>query len=437
MDKLILKNVRCFASPDPVPIAPLTLLVGENSSGKSTFLAAVRLASQLVSNDFGAIDFNEEPFLWGTFDQIATNRGQGAQRPSEFVVGFEVGLHNQGSDAASLVPTRVQARFVNQKSEPFLRQLTVHASEHDLIVDRRSSPQSLRATLSGSHGSDPVLRRDGEEADLGEIIIALRYFHLVRRPGEKRPARSNSASTLQDTLVMARLLSSLRKEMGQIPYAFGPVRSRPKPSYDPTKDSPRPSGGHIPMVLAKIYGGEGWKAISNSLELFGRVSGLFDGVIVKNSGGLEEGNPFQILIKTGSSTVNLAHVGYGVSQILPVVVELIRGKKGQTFLIQQPEVHLHPQAQAELGTLFGLLVKSQKKRFFVETHSDYLVDRVRMDIRDKKHLRPEDVQILYFERTPKGVQIHPIQIDAMGNLLNVPHGYRAFFLKETNRFLGV
>lgn len=106
------------------------------------------------------------------------------------------------------------------------------------------------------------------------------------------------------------------------------------------------------------------------------------------------------------------------------------------FLLQQPEVHLHPRAQAELATLIGHLVKVDQKRFIVETHSDYLIDRVRMDVRDKKALNPEDVSILYFERGKSGVEIHSMGIDKGGNLQNVPPGYRKFFLDEERRFLG-
>jgi predicted ATPase len=134
---------------------------------------------------------------------------------------------------------------------------------------------------------------------------------------------------------------------------------------------------------------------------------------------------------------NIVDVGYGVSQILPLVVELVRGARDRLYMLQQPEVHLHPRAQAELGSLFGALVKAQSKRFLVETHSDYIIDRVRMDVRDKKSIRPEDVMILFFEMHKEGARIHPIEVDAEGNLVNAPPTYRRFFLEEERRFLGV
>ncbi len=107
------------------------------------------------------------------------------------------------------------------------------------------------------------------------------------------------------------------------------------------------------------------------------------------------------------------------------------------LLVQQPEVHLHPRAQAELGSFFGYLVRKHGKQFIVETHSDYLVDRIRMDVRDGQHgLRPEDVRILYFEQKVPGVSVHAMQIDECGNLLNAPPGYRQFFLDEEIKFIG-
>ncbi len=106
-------------------------------------------------------------------------------------------------------------------------------------------------------------------------------------------------------------------------------------------------------------------------------------------------------------------------------------------MFQQPEIHLHPRAQAELATLFGSLVKTQKKQFLIETHSDNLIDRVRMDVRDKKNISPDDVVILYFEKQKNGVKIYPIHLDEMGHLIDAPTTYRSFFLAEERRYWGV
>ncbi len=133
---------------------------------------------------------------------------------------------------------------------------------------------------------------------------------------------------------------------------------------------------------------------------------------------------------------NLMDVGYGVSQILPVVTELVRSQGAGIHLLQQPEAHLHPSAQAALGC-FLCRIASSTHQVIVETHSDYLLDRVRMDVRDGEDgaLRPEDVAILFFERRNLAVRIHSIGIDAEGNIVGAPDGYRQFFMEEVSRSL--
>jgi predicted ATPase len=131
---------------------------------------------------------------------------------------------------------------------------------------------------------------------------------------------------------------------------------------------------------------------------------------------------------------NLADVGYGVSQALPVVVQSVIGPSNGILLLQQPEVHLHPKAQAALGTFFAQLVASQQKQFIIETHSDYLVDRVRQEVAQGT-LDPSDVALLFFERGERGSKVVRIEIDRMGNLATAPKKYREFFLKEQMRLL--
>ena len=105
------------------------------------------------------------------------------------------------------------------------------------------------------------------------------------------------------------------------------------------------------------------------------------------------------------------------------------------FLLQQPEVHLHPSAQAALGSFF-CQVANPDRQLVIETHSDHLLDRVRMDVRDgTTDLKPDDVSILFFERKDLDVRIHSLRIDEEGNIEGAPDGYRNFFLEETARSL--
>ena len=97
MYNILMKNIRCFSDEQIVPVKPLTILVGENSSGKSTFLASTRLAWDLVKGS-RQIDFNEDLFILGSFDQIATYRGGKSGRAKEFTIGVQIEVKKKGAD---------------------------------------------------------------------------------------------------------------------------------------------------------------------------------------------------------------------------------------------------------------------------------------------------------------------------------------------------
>jgi predicted ATPase len=123
-------------------------------------------------------------------------------------------------------------------------------------------------------------------------------------------------------------------------------------------------------------------------------------------------------------------VGYGVSQALPVVAETLQARRGSLFLLQQPEVHLHPRAQAALGTYLGNIARQRRLTIVIETHSDYLIDRVRMDVRDRAGLDPKDVCILFFERNGLDVSVSQLLIDNKGNILGAPSDTGPSFFKN-------
>ena len=93
---------------------------------------------------------------------------------------------------------------------------------------------------------------------------------------------------------------------------------------------------------------------------------------------------------------------------------------------------------SEMGTFYFNEIKPNK-RILIETHSDHLIDRVRMEARDAEGEYRENhkhVLILYFERVHGATKIHPIRISETGDLIDVPDGYRDFFMTEQIRFLG-
>ena len=184
------------------------------------------------------------------------------------------------------------------------------------------------------------------------------------------------------------------------PFASAPVRSKPRRTYDPARPARDPEGDYVPMYLADVYlqNKRAWSRLKGRLEDFGQSAGLFDEISIKPLGS-RQSEPFHVQVRKFAPGGrlkgphrNLIDVGYGVSQVLPVITELLRADAPSTFLLQQPEVHLHPSAQAALGSLFCEVAGAKERLLVVETHSDHLLNRIRMDVRDGVGpLQPEDV----------------------------------------------
>jgi len=140
-------------------------------------------------------------------------------------------------------------------------------------------------------------------------------------------------------------------------------------------------------------------------------------------------------IMANDNSFKIPNVGYGVSQVLPIIVEIFASVNEQfenIFAIQQPEVHLHPRAQAALGEFIYLNQIERKNKFLIETHSEYLIDRFRLKIHENKEKdKKVDSQILFFERIDKGNKIHIIEIEDNGKYSeNQPASFLDFFIKE-------
>jgi predicted ATPase len=191
------------------------------------------------------------------------------------------------------------------------------------------------------------------------------------------------------------------------------------------------------MLLARLSATEKqqWGDIKAALANYGKEAGLFEDINIKRLGE-KEASPFQVTIRLPGQRfdANLVDVGYGVSQVLPILVDCLTETKPAFFLMQQPEVHLHPRAQAELGNFVVRLWKSRGHRFVIETHSDYLVDRVRMEVRNGT-VPPQEVSLLFLERFGASGTIHAVGLTTDGRPVDQPDSYRAFFLEEELRLL--
>lgn len=426
---LYVDNFRGFAD-SYVPLDDINFLVGENSTGKTSLLTLLKLMSAerlLMDNQFttGDVDL-------GTFQDIVSAH---TQSPSYFRIGMI-------------------RREASRKGSPPLGMLVTYEKHEGL-------PRDIRFTCT--YGSKEIdVMRDGNEfifrVTEGAIDPATDMKRLFSRWIEEheRPASSFKFKKLdfpfeadEHSLLFPLSLVAVHGGMARkggtlqllTPTVFppmvwvAPIRTKPRRTYDELRRGFSSEGTHTPYLIRKILDSDAEaKRFLKTINRIGKESGLFQSVDIRPFGD-DVTAPFEVRIILDENSFNLTNVGYGVSQSLPVLVEILWRPPGSWFAIQQPEVHLHPRAQAALGDLIHVMGRSEKKKFLIETHSDFLIDRFRSSLRKAGRALPSS-QILFFERRNHRNAVTALKINERGEIpANQPRAYRDFFLKETMRVL--
>ena len=438
-----MENFRCFRERQDVRLAPLTLLVGENSTGKTSFLALIRALADAGYGRF-VPDFNQRPYDLGSYDDIAFNTSGNATVASEFRSGFNVSAPDQGWVAFEFTfrkrgPAAFPARRMYWNEYAAIEQIAGDGRDYEVVVSTQRGkwnlrlPEEFRNDLVAAQASLWIIQSSlYGNADGANGIPYVNFIPQLGTPHMGND-EARAVGSLLDALVLPQ-----RSQ----PFAGAPIRSKPRRTYEHASVTHDPEGALVPAYLADSFAHpEVWANLQRDLEKFGSRSGLFDEIQIRPFGG--ESDPFQVQVRKNGVLGrghwrNLIDVGFGVSQALPVIAELVRPLAFEMFLLQQPEVHLHPAAQAALGSFFCDIAGSTgpQRRLIVETHSDHLINRVRMDVRDgTTGLRPEDVVVLYFERNDLEVTIHEVAFDELGNVVGAPPSYGRFFMEEIHRSL--
>ncbi len=435
LDAFRLEDVRCFAGPQTVRIRPLTFLVGENSTGKSTVLGCMQAVADYVAGLGLEMDFNRHPYEMGSFREIV-------RRSRPLIRSFKLGMvwcRNDGRETASYT---LELHVRKGGARAAVKQAVWRLPDVELCLRSGRNTEHSPITATIGRGGSPVV-----------LDVSQPWFYRLHADPRMwlRLMDSRRGDAGRDVKVVRAVVAKYAAHFPKLGFALSParsiapVRSKPQRTYSPFVDAPDPEGSGVPAELAALArrGGAQWERLKARLEGFGRESGLFSQLAVRKL-GKSGSDPFQLQVKARGPKANIKDVGYGVSQILPILVRLVHPtERTATFLVQQPEVHLHPRGQAALSSIvIGLLGSSGKRRrrspscFVIETHSDYMIDRARIAIR-RKEISPDDVSLVYLESKSRGgVAVHNICFDEMGNMTGAPPGYRDFFLKESDALLG-
>jgi hypothetical protein len=333
-----IKDFRCFHATRPIEIRPINILVGENSAGKSSFLAGIRFLLDLLRLNATA-SFNKDPFYLGSFEQIAHYRGGrfGRAKTFSFEMGGELSrtlsrrrhpdLFGNGADLSAPQQFSLEVSFQGFKTQPVLEKVSFKVGKFGVDAQFGDTPKLEITTPSrSSFLLDERFRRDRIERssfDMTYLDFALRDLRfLTNREDRSRP---DSDQFAEEVLLLSDYYRAFQRSLPREVYASAPVRSKPERTYNPADIAPTADGGHIPFVLAQMQTFEPkvWSEIESSLAEFGKASGLFNRLQVKQVSS-SPGGPFQLIVNLAGRKSNIIDVGYGVSQALPIIADLLR-----------------------------------------------------------------------------------------------------------------
>lgn len=214
---------------------------------------------------------------------------------------------------------------------------------------------------------------------------------------------------------------------------IGPMRAMPESFYQFDRRL-QSSGGHFATMMDDFASAPNKAKSTRSIKKFGRQSGLFENFRVQRLTGVVDNPPLAAIVTRAGKDFMLNQVGIGVSQVAPILAETQARVQGfvssDLILVEQPELHLHPIAQAALGEYIWDM-SSLGMKFVLETHSDFLIDRYRSMIRDKKG--KSGASIIYCYSESDGNHYQKIDISDDGKLIDAPKRYSQFFLSEFTR----
>ena len=227
--------------------------------------------------------------------------------------------------------------------------------------------------------------------------------------------------------------------LGSIAY-LGPLRKHPQRTYQWSGDTPEGVGQAGEATVAAILAAQhedrmlnrgpkkAKQAFTSFIAGWLKDLGVIHSFLVKP---VAEGRKeYEVLVKThaGAPEVKITDVGFGVSQVLPALVQAFYCPPHSTVWMEQPEIHLHPQVQAELADAFISAIKAREDgkerdvQLIIESHSEHLLNRLQRRIAEGA-LVPEDVAIYFCRRSGASTELEPLRVNMFGEIENWPENF--------------
>lgn len=427
------RNFKAWKDSGAIRLAPLTVLFGANSAGKTSIPQLLLLLKQTAESPDRqrALQFGDSRTLVdiGTFDDAVFRHD--LTQPLEIEFTWTLGTKLEVVDPlgnsehhGDAMRFKVSIR-ADKRHQPAVESLTFSLLQEDreqLSVGMNRKGEASKFDLAASQYH--FLRHAGRPWPLPQ---PLRFYGF---PDELTAYYQNAAFAADLVLELERLLKSV--------LYVGPLREYPKRLYLWSGEVPDHVGERGDRAIEAILaaGGRAFNLehkqrtkplagmVAERLESMGLISGFQIKPLVAHR------KEYEVLVQTSSDMpeVKLTDVGFGVSQVLPVIVECFYVPRGSIVIFEQPEIHLHPRVQADLADLFIDAIRARENgverncQFIIESHSEHFLRRLQRRIAEER-LSPREAALYFVYPTAGSAHIEELDVDQYGNIKNWPEGF--------------
>lgn len=430
-----LKNFKAWKDTGPIRLAPLTVIFGANSAGKSSLghLLLALKQTALSTDRKRALHLGDSSTLidLGTFADCM--HGHDLTKSLDF-------------DLTWALPKPLDVRDPQQPAQRY--QGDRLALSVSLVAGKTGQPevQSLRYDLANAGGV--VLDVDFSRGENRKLSLESDHYRFVMADGRKWPLEEPEKFYRVSDVSMARFKNAgfltdfaLATEtmLGSLSY-LGPLRKHPQRTYQWSGDTPEGVGQMGESTIAAILAAQDeGRMLNRGPRMAKQPFAVFVAGWLKDLGVIhsfvvkpvaEGRKEYEVLVKSHARApeVKITDVGFGVSQVLPVLVQAFYCPPNSTVWMEQPEIHLHPQVQAELADVFISAIRSRQDgnarnvQLIIESHSEHFLNRLQRRIAEGD-ITPADVAIYFCKRSGSATELEPLEVNLYGDIENWPTNF--------------
>lgn len=436
LENLRIKNFKGWKDTGVIDLAPITVLFGSNSSGKSSIGQFLVMLKQTVrqsdrktvlllngpqaSVDLGSVsdvfyDHNIEKdmefhFKWDMDEKAEIENF--SKKDSYDQIEFEGAIQVSDPETQYLEVNRFKYRLYEEeelKLSVGMKKETEEDGKRRYVLDSDSNFKRIKAG-KGWKLTEPVKFYGFSDA-------ALAYY--------------KDSDFLQD-------LNLHQEDFFSKFYYLGPMRTKTKRTYSWSGVNPESVGDAGENTIAAIlsakkqekrlkFQNKHYKEFEVIISESLKKMGLIEEYKINKVGERQE-YEVKVRIKGSDRYVGLPDVGFGVSQVLPVIVQLFYAPDNSVIFIEQPEIHLHPNAQSLLADVIIDAIhmredgKERRIQIIIETHSEHLLRRLQRRISEEK-ITTSDMKAYFAKNSLRSLKLEKLKVDDYGNILNWPDGF--------------